>query len=471
MIKFGTSGFRAVIAENFTKENIQKIAYALTKVFKSQDVVPIGYDNRFMGKQFAQWISEVLLAYGKKIKFFEVPVPSPLIAFETLDVELGLMVSASHNPYIYNGIKIFQRGGRELTTQQNTALEKIANKVKLSKIQTKTFDVAIKEKQVQLTKNLTPYINSILKNVDTKLIKNSGLTIYYNAMQGSSFLPAKQIFDKLGLSVNYMNTDVNPNFKFGLPAPYKDNIHDQETLAKKDKFEDFGFALDGDGDRISFVDENGEFYDCNYISAMVYDDILSSGQKCDFVKNCAMTALVDKIAEANNQKVVLAGVGFKNTASKMLENPEALIGAESNGYAVKGHILYKDGLMGALRAIEVLAKHEKPLSKVIKSLKKKYKFPCEVVEYAYPFTDEQRSKINKLLFVDKVLPEIKGRKIEKVSYDDGLKITYENGYWGVLRFSGNENVIRLFAEMENLEECEKTIKVYEKLIGLKTRQV
>jgi phosphomannomutase len=185
----------------------------------------------------------VLLAYGKKIKFFEVPVPSPLIAFETLNVELGLMVSASHNPYIYNGIKIFQRGGRELTTQQNTALEKIANKVKLSKIQTKNFDVAVKEKQVQLTKNLTPYVNSILKNVDTKLIKNSGLTIYYNAMQGSSFLPAKQIFDKLGLSVNYMNTDVNPNFKFGLPAPYKDNIHDQETLAKKTSLKTLALPL------------------------------------------------------------------------------------------------------------------------------------------------------------------------------------------------------------------------------------
>ncbi|MBR5226593.1 MAG: phosphoglucomutase/phosphomannomutase family protein, partial [Clostridia bacterium] len=153
MIKFGTSGFRAVIAENFTKENIQKIAYALTKVFKSEDIVPIGFDNRFMGKEFAKWLSEVLLAYGKKIKFFEVPVPSPLIAFETLNVELGLMISASHNPYIYNGIKIFQRGGRELTSEQNLTLEKIANKIKYSKIKTKSFDVALKEKQVVLTKN------------------------------------------------------------------------------------------------------------------------------------------------------------------------------------------------------------------------------------------------------------------------------------------------------------------------------
>ena len=134
MIKFGTSGFRGVIGDNFTKENVQKIAYAMAKIFNPNDIVPIGYDNRFMGKDFAQWFVEVFCAYGKKVKFFTKPVPSPLIAFETKSVELGVMFTASHNPYIYNGMKNFQKGGRELTKEQNVQIQHLANKIKHKKM-------------------------------------------------------------------------------------------------------------------------------------------------------------------------------------------------------------------------------------------------------------------------------------------------------------------------------------------------
>ena len=470
MIKFGTSGFRGIIADNFTKENVSKVAYAIVKASKSSDVIPVGYDNRFLGKNFAIWMCEVFAAMGKKIKFFESPVPSPLIAYESQNTEFGIMISASHNPYFYNGIKIFQNG-MEIPKKLTAKIEKIANKISYAKIKTIDFEEAVAKKIITLTTNIKPYCNSILKNVNTKFIKESGLKVYYNAMQGSSVECANYIFNKLNLNVAMLNTDVNPNFKFGLPAPYSDNIKDQKKLAKTDKTENFGFALDGDGDRISFLDENGVFYDCNYISALVYDDLLQSGNKFDFVKNCAMTSLVDKIAEKHEQKVILAEVGFKNIAQQMLKNPSAGVGSESNGFTIKNHIYYKDGLMGAVILLEVLAKKQLPLSKAIKKLKQTYKYPCEVVEYAYPFNNKQRSFIQKLLFEDKKLPKIPGLEIKDVSYADGLKIMYENGYWGVLRFSGNENVIRLFAEMPNKETCEKVIRVYEKFIKLKTRQV
>lgn len=469
MIKFGTSGFRGVIADNFTKETVQKVAFAIAKISKTNNVIAVGYDNRFMGRVFAKWLCEVLVAYGKQIKFFEMPVPSPLIAFETLENEFGIMISASHNPYVYNGIKIFQTGGRELTSQQNQTLEQIANRTKHSKIKTISFDEAKKQGIIKTTKSVSAYINSILKNTNPKAIKQSGVKVYFNAMNGSSSSCAHTLFEKLGLTAKYINCSIDPNFNFGLPAPYRNNLGDQTALAKTDFNEDFGFALDGDGDRISFLDENGGFYDSNYLVALVYDHLCQT-TPCDIVKNCAMTALLDKIAERHNQKVVLAGVGFKNTAQKMLENQNAFLGAESNGFAVRGHLLYKDGLMGAVKVIETLASGKiTKLSKAIKNLKKKYNFPCEAVEYAYPFTEAERKAITTKVFVNKEVPNFPNKPISS-HYEDGAKFVFENGYWCVIRFSGNENVLRLFAEMPNIETTEKHIKIMEKFVGLKTRQ-
>lgn len=469
MIKFGTSGFRGIIADNFTKENVQKIAYAIAKTSKTNAIIPVGFDNRFMGKQFAMWLCEVLVAYGKQIKFFDCSVPSPVIAFETLNQEFGVMISASHNPYFYNGIKIFQTGGRELSSKQNASLEKLANRISHAKIKTIDFDLAKKQSLIKLTTSTTAYQNSILKNLNQKAIKQSGVKVYFNAMNGSSTSVAKKLFEKLNLEVKYLNCEVDPNFNFGLPAPYRNNLKDQTALAKSDFKEDFGFALDGDGDRISFLDENGGFYDASYLVALVYDKLCET-KPCSIVKNCAMTALVDKIAEKYGQNAFLAGVGFKNTAQKMLEYPNALIGAESNGFAIKNHLLYKDGLMGALKIVETLALSKShKLSKAIASLKKKYNFPCEVVEYAYPFKESQREEITKKVFKQKQIPDFPQKPLS-CHYEDGAKFVFENDYWCVIRFSGNENVLRLFAEMPNIETAEKHIKIMEKFVGLKTRQ-
>ncbi|MBR2220794.1 MAG: hypothetical protein IJ975_01485 [Clostridia bacterium] len=467
MIKFGTSGFRGVIAQNFTKENVQKVAFALAKTHKSEGTIPLGFDNRFMGCHFAKWVAEVLVAYGFKVKFFETSVPSPLIAFETANNPFGIIITASHNPYYYNGIKLFKTGGREFTAEENARLEKIANRAK--KIKTLDFDVAKKSRQIVCTKSLSAYQNAVLKNVDKSALKAIQKPFIINAMGGSSAHCLNDLISKLGANAKVINAHVNPNFGFGLPAPYQGNLGDQMAEIKAQKA-GFGFALDGDGDRVSFLDENGKFYDCNYIAALVYDNLCQKGAPCDFVKNCAMTGLIDKIAAAHNQKVIIAKTGFKHTAQKMLENPNAFLGAESNGIAFANHLLFKDGIFAGLKIAGIIAQNQRPLSKQIQALKKKYNYPCEVLEFAYPHTDSQRAFIQKTLFEEKRLPKSLGLKVESVSYDDGLKITYENGYWGVLRFSGNENVIRLFAEMPTQEMAEKMIAEYEKLIRLKTRQ-
>ncbi|MBR4407478.1 MAG: hypothetical protein IKT27_04095 [Clostridia bacterium] len=314
MIKFGTSGFRGIIAENFTKENIQKIAYAVAESIKTTEAVPIGFDNRFMGRVFAEWFAEVLTAYGKKVKFFTKAVPSPLIAFETKNAEFGFMITASHNPYFYNGIKAFQRGGRELTSQQNENLEKIANRVKQKKIKTLSLAEAQQKGLLEFSDDIKPYCDSVISQLNVRRIQTAGLVGVFDAMNGSSVECTKYIAKNLGIVLQFLRANVDTNFGFSLPAPYEKNLANLSTLVKKNK-SNFAFAFDGYGDRASFVDENGKFYDCNYISAVVYDYMMSK-EPCEFVKNCAMTSLIDKIAEVNNREVFLANVGFKTPLSK-----------------------------------------------------------------------------------------------------------------------------------------------------------
>ncbi|MDD4816081.1 MAG: hypothetical protein PHQ62_02980 [Clostridia bacterium] len=469
MIKFGTSGFRGVFADTFTKENVQKIGFALTKHFKNNlsNWVYVGYDNRFMGKQFAMWISEVLVAYGAKVMFYNKSVPSTLIAFQTKNLDFGVHITASHNPYTYNGIKIFLKNGCESTTETNDNISKIANKKPYKKIRTMDFESAVKNGNIAICQDIKTYCNSMLKFAFK--IKQNNPKVLFNAMHGSSVECMEYVLEKSGVKFKTINQNIDPFFENMLPAPYEKNLQDQINMLKSGDF-DFGFALDGDGDRISFLDKDGTFYDCNYVSALFFQFFLKNKKlKGGMVKNCALTELVNKIAKENNCKIFDAKVGFKNVAKAMQENPDILLGAESNGIAIGKHILHKDGLLSALIMIEIFATYKKSLKEIIADLKKQYKYPCEVAEFAYSITEQKRQEILQKVFANKNLPQTP-QPILQAIYDDGAKFVFENGYWAVIRFSGTENVVRIFAEMKNKQECNKYIKIFEDFISVKTRQ-
>lgn len=473
-IKFGTSGFRGIIAENMTKENIQKIAYAVVRYIKkygkTKEVFPLGFDNRFLGKNYAIWFAEVLVSYGIEVLFFEKSTPSTLIAFETKNRFLGAHITASHNPYYYNGLKIFQTNGRETTTEQNTFFEEIANNINYKDIKITDYEEAINSKKIIISNNIKNYCNSIIRNVNAKKIQNANLSIYFNAMNGSTVECARFIFNKLNVKCKILNGNVDYSFGGHLPAPYKENLKDNIALSKADKTENISFAVDGDGDRVNILDESGNFFDCNYISALIYYYFLKYKKiKGDFVKNCALTEIINILAKKYHTKTYDAKVGFKNIADILVKNKNAIMGAETNGVAIKSHILHKDGLMTAVLVLEILANLQKPIGVLINELKKELNFPCESLEFSYPHTVKQKQQITEKIFIKKILPCLPF-KIISTSYEDGFKIYFENNYWCVIRFSGNENVIRLFTEMKDKRAGNKVIKCLEEYIGLSVRQ-
>jgi phosphomannomutase len=498
MIRFGTSGFRGIINENFTIENISKIAYALAEITKKDKTknpkIAVGFDNRSMGKEVANVVAEVLASNDIDVILFTKSIPSPLLTFMTKTYNFGFMITASHNPYNYNGVKIFLNPGKEADDEFAKRIEDIANNIDYETIKnTLNSNSALKTDlstkvtllakttmsiksalptqagSIRKTSNISTYCKNIINLIDANTIKKRNLKVLFNAMHGSSVDCLVKIANDLGLK-NYKIMNANPDIYFGgkIPAPYKHNLIDQAKLVKKQRF-DIGLALDGDGDRITAIDRDGTIYDCNYLLPIIYNYFLKKGYKGDVIKNTAMSNLTKLLANKNGFCCHDTKVGFKNIG-KLLLSTSAFLGGESNGIALKEHILTKDGILIAFLLLDIISSENKTIKQLLTILQKECNFKSDVVEYAYPITNVQKQNLTKLIMEDKKLPVYK-RKIKNVSYLDGLKITYEGDYWGVMRFSGNENIIRLFAEMPTLKECNKLISAYEKFLNLKTRQL
>lgn len=471
MIKFGTSGFRGIMGDNFTKENVQKIAYALSKYLEEEKVknpsIVVGYDHRFMSDFYANWLSKTLASLGIKVYLYGHSVPSPIISYMTKIADLGVMITASHNPYYYNGIKIFKKPAKEVDDVFCGRIEKWANEQVNIKIL--DFETLKNKGKIEIIDDVTDFCENILKYVDLKATKKCNFKILYNAMNGNCTECMEYLLKRMGIK-NYegMNLNKDAYFRGILPAPYKYNLDDQIKKLKKEKF-DFGVALDGDGDRISIIDSHGKVIDGNFILPILYYYFAKyKNMKGGIIKNSALSNLSVKLTKIFNDNVYEAKVGFKNIG-KLFESTNAFLGGESNGVAFKKHIYSKDGLVVTALLIGLMAESGKTIDQLLKEIQTLTKFKSEVIEYAYPITAKQKEDIAKMLFKDKKVPKL-SKKIIDIVGEDEYKILFENDYWATIRFSGTENVVRIFAEQENATKCENMILELEKFINVKTRQ-
>lgn len=471
MIKFGTSGFRGIMGDSFTKAKVQKVAEALVKIIEKKKIanaeIAIGYDNRFMSKEYAQWMSEVLCK-RTTVYFFTSSTPSPVLAWIAKKINFTIAITASHNPYMYNGIKIFLSGARECDDEFANNVERIANSINIDEVDYINYQQGVNENRIIETNNYIDYCDSLLTHFNTKIIKKSKLKVLINPMHGNSVNCFRYLLEKLKIDYVMQNDDIDPYFEYKLPAPYVHNLTKQAKEVVKGGY-DLGFALDGDSDRFTLIGSNGKIYDCNYVAAVLYYYCLKyKNYKGAIVKNIASSNLLKRISESFNFNCYDAKVGFKHIG-KILEETDAFIGIESNGIAFKEHILTKDGIFVGIAILELIAFFKKPFHEILKEVQKEYNFENTVLEFAYPISKEKKSEIIDLLFVKKEYPKFH-KKIIDIDEREGLKINYENDYWGMIRFSGNEPVVRIFSEMKNKKECDKMFACYEKFLGLSQRQ-
>lgn len=469
MIKFGTSGFRGIIGDNWTKENIQKIGFAFRKIAeekKKQIRFVIGYDNRFMGREAAIWFCEAACSEQIQTTFMNVSIPTPFAAYKAVTDDFGIIITASHNPYFYNGIKIFLHGGKEADDDFCNQITKYTQDTKGMKL-TK-FNELVERGFVTFSESTDDYVNQIVSQVDKKTIKSSGLKVLINPMYGSGTAILKKLFKKFGLEWHAINENLDPFFGGTLPCPYPHMLTKMAEAVVKGKY-DFGVAVDGDADRVAVIDCDGKFYDCNYLGAAFYYYLTQiKKQKGGAVKNILTSNLINKLCTKYGFDIHETLVGFKFLGVPF-EKTDAIIAVESGGMGFKAISLSKDGVATAAFLVDLIAATKKSIGTIVKELEKLVSFPSSFVEYAYPFDGAEREALlEKLLLSEK--PKFSQEVIKVNSYFDGFKAVLKGDYWCAARLSGNENVLRIYAEMADEKTANEVIGIMEKFYNVTERQ-
>lgn len=456
MIKFGTSGFRAQIADGFTKENVQKIAQALAKIIKtekSKNPVVIGYDRRFLSDTASVWFTEVLAGNKIKVKLYTKSVPSPTVMFAVKDegLDYGVIITASHNPHNDNGLKITVKGGADASAEQAEMIAKIANSNQ--KIKTLDIDTAREQGLVEDYDNMKEYLKNLNKFV-SKDIKNSKIKVLFNAMHGACSEYAPQLAKMYKIAkFDVINDSVDPYFEHKLPAPEEENLEDFKKQVVKGKYS-IGLAVDGDGDRLAVVDEQGNFHNNNMLMAVSYYCLIKYRNfKGDIVRTNSSSHIMDLLAEKFGYKCHETPVGFKYVSKAMREN-NALFGGEvSGGMTMRNYIPSKDSFFSISMILDAMAITKKSLSELIKEVKEESGYISTYVMDSLKFKD--RKKLMKA--INKVAPNFSYKPVS-IDRTDGVKYTFEDGSWVLLRFSGTENVVRYYMEFSTEIECERNQK-------------
>ncbi len=471
MIKFGTGGWRAIIGEDFTKANIQILSKALAAKMKNEGVtengIVLGYDRRFLSKEAMMWAGEVFAAEGITAYLINRSSPTPLIMFYIMKhkIHYGMMITASHNPAIYNGIKVFTYGGRDADEIQTRDIENYIHEFENVVTEGMDYDKAVSLGRIVEINPLNEYLDNIISAVDMDAIRTCGLKIALDPMYGVSETSLKTILLTARCEVSTIHERHDTLFGGKLPSPSAQTLRSLQNYVI-DHHCDIGIATDGDADRIGVIDDTGRFLHPNDILVLLYYYLVKyKGWHGPVVRNIATTHLLDQVAESFGEKCFEVPVGFKHISAKMNET-DAIIGGESSGgLTVRGHIKGKDGIYAAALLVEMIAVTGKKLSEISNDIKKEYG-TIHMEEKDYKFSSEKKEEIYKALLVDKYLPNLPF-EVEKVSYLDGCKIYFKNGGWIIARFSGTEPLLRIFCEMTKESDVNMLCEIFEDFLELK----
>ena len=444
-IKFGTSGWRSIVADEFTVANIHRAVAGIAAYVKTQPQphrVLVGRDPRFLGEFFVDEAARVLAAAGVKPIVISEAAPTPAIAYavQQLKTSGSINFTASHNPPEYNGIKFSTHDGApalpEVTKQIEAAIVALGEDPKIPRLSDaepnfETFDVK------------PAYLKRIAELVDLKAIASSGTRVVFDPFWGAGRGYSSDLLSEAGVGVECVHDFRDVLFGGHAPEP------DDHLLAEaKTKMVQYGASLviatDGDADRFGVVDANGTFLQPNYIIALLFDYLVETrGWKNGVAKSVATTNLINALADYHKVPLYETPVGFKYIGELILQDKIAIGGEESAGLTIRGHVPEKDGIIAGLLVAEMVARRGKSLSAQLEELFDKVGSFYPVREN-FHLTPEAKAKFTEKLKVDPT--ELGGRKVTKVVRTDGLKLVLEDGSWVCYRLSGTEPVVRAYTE-------------------------
>ena len=450
-IKFGTDGWRAIIADTYTLENVKILAQAVADYLGLGKKAAVGYDTRFMSANFAEVAAIVLKSNGIEVILADQPVPTPALSFavKSRKLDLGIMITASHNPAEYNGFKIKNSSGggasQELTKEVEGLIGKDPVKDNFSADSIERVDI------------IRDYIKFIRNYIDLKKIKNKKFRVLVDSMYGSGDSFIAQVLKGTNIKLEFMRNTINPSFDGGRPEPVEDNLKELKARVKAEKF-DLGIALDGDADRIAAVAPGGVFIHPQKILGLLalhlnQDRHFSGG----LVKTICGSTMMDNIAEFLGIKLYETPVGFKYISNLMETEDIVAGGEEAGGMGVKDYIPERDGTMAGLLLIEMMVYRNKNMLKILNEAEKQFG------KYYYVRQDFQMAARVEPKKED--LPkELLGKKVVDIKDYDGIKLICEDQTWLMFRGSGTEPIMRTYAEAKSLDRAKKLLALGKAII-------
>ncbi|NJR52279.1 MAG: phosphoglucomutase/phosphomannomutase family protein [Leptolyngbyaceae cyanobacterium CSU_1_3] len=446
-IKFGTDGWRGVIADDFTFSNVCKVTRAIARyletAYSHDRPVLIGYDTRFLADQFAQTAAAVLADLGWRVQLVDRDCPTPVIAFQAqrLNSAGALMFTASHNPPIYCGIKYIPDYGGPATTQITDAI--VANLTAVSE----TLPTGKHTDQIAIFDPKPAYLDFVYHSIDVAKIRNARLKIKYDALYSTSRGYLDLILGDCGCEIECFHTDRDVLFGGGMPEPKGEQLASLIKAVQQDHA-DLGLTTDGDSDRFGIVDEQGNLVSPNEVLLVLARHLVNNkGQRGAIVRTVATTHLLDQFAAQHGLALYETPVGFKYVGEKMRETTVLIGGEESGGLSILGHIPEKDGILANLLVAEAIAYEDKPLSQLVQMAIAEVHGPRYTHRIDLHFTPTAQTAALKF-FTQSPLPILGDLAIQQISYKDGIKLYLEDGSWVLLRPSGTEPLIRLYIETD-----------------------
>ncbi len=449
-IRFGTSGWRAIIADDFTFANVQFVteaicSYLTESLSSNQKTFIIGHDSRFMGEKFSLVAAEIAKRKGFRVLLCNHPTPTPTISFAIKNEKaVGAMnFTASHNPPEYQGIKFSTADGAPALPEITKQIEdKIENGAR----------VEDKEGGSIETYNARPaYLDDLKTKIRFDQIANAKGKYAYDALWGTGRGYLDKILREHGLEVETIHDWRDVTFGGKSPEPSQHQVSELIENVKS-KGLTLGLATDGDGDRFGVIDSNGEFISPNELVALLSDYLAESrGWTEGLARSVATSHLIDRVARNRGLKLYETPVGFKFIGELINEDKIILGGEESAGLSIKGHYPEKDGIIACLLAAEAVAVRGKSLTEQLNELYERVG-KLESGRIGVKLTDEIAKSLQEKLSQEP--SEIGGKKVEKINRMDGVKFIFTDGSWMLMRPSGTEPLVRIYAETENLQDLE-----------------
>ncbi|MBN8585580.1 MAG: phosphoglucomutase/phosphomannomutase family protein [Ignavibacteria bacterium] len=453
-IKFGTDGWRAVIADEYTFENLKKISKATAIAFekhpKINNGIVVGYDTRFLSKEFAECSAEVFANHGIKVYLTDSFVTTPTVSLLSRDKNLayGVMITSSHNPAKYNGFKLKDEFGGSMGPVHLNIIEEKLKQADSFNYGTGSLEEFIKSRKIEYIKGKDYYRDTLKEKIDTETINSSGIKIIYDAMFGSG----QGMMDGI-INITALRNEVNPSFGGSSPEPVQKNLSLISDEMKSGNY-DIGIVTDGDADRIAIFDENGEFVDAQKTFALLLTYMVENKKMTGgVVRGFSSSDVIKEICEEYGLKLYTVPIGFKYISELMIKE-DILIGAEeSGGIGLKHHLPERDGIFNGMMFSEMLSVKKKKMSELIAEIENKYG------KYYYKRIDQHLSSNelkSELIELTKGLKEVAGIEVVGIDTLDGCKLLFKNG-WLLVRASGTEPLLRIYTETTGENKTEEIL--------------